>query len=52
MNLVFAAMAVEASINTKKAAPLHKQNIIGKGMSSLDDFNEFTVVSYKGWSHE
>ncbi|XP_063608751.1 uncharacterized protein LOC134782955 isoform X2 [Penaeus indicus] len=45
------AMAVEASINTKKAAPLHKQNIIGKGMSSLDDFNEFTVSKPRGQEH-
>ena len=39
-------MAVEASINSKKAAPLYKQNIIGKGMSALDDFsNEYNSVS-------
>ncbi|XP_066937965.1 uncharacterized protein [Macrobrachium rosenbergii] len=44
------AMAVEASINSKKAAPLYKQNIIGKGISALDDFNEFN--SSKGKNFE
>lgn len=38
-------MAVEASINSKKATPLLKQNIIGKGITTLDDFNEFGAVS-------
>lgn len=37
-------MAVEASINTKKATPLYKQNIIGKGIATLDDINDYSSV--------
>ena len=39
-------MAVEASINSKKATPLYKQNIIGKGITTLDDFNDYSSVRY------
>lgn len=42
---ILSAMAVEASINSKKAAPVFKQNIIGKGITTLDDFNEYSPVS-------
>lgn len=38
-------MAVEASINAKKATPLYKQNIIGKGITTLDDFSDYSSVS-------
>ncbi|KAG7177614.1 uncharacterized protein LOC121861490 isoform X2 [Homarus americanus] len=41
------AMAVEASINAKKAAPVFKQNIIGKGITTLDDFNDFSTSKSK-----
>nr|XP_053640201.1 uncharacterized protein LOC128694221 isoform X2 [Cherax quadricarinatus] len=41
------AMAVEASINSKKAAPVFKHNIIGKGISTLDDFNDFSTSKSK-----
>ncbi|XP_069175241.1 uncharacterized protein [Procambarus clarkii] len=46
-NLHGKAMAVEASINSKKAAPVFKQNIIGKGISTLDDFNDFSASKSK-----
>lgn len=42
----FTAMAVEASINSKKATPLYKQNIIGKGITTLDDFNDYSSVRH------
>ncbi|KAG0723171.1 RNA-binding protein lark [Chionoecetes opilio] len=41
------AMAVEASINSKKATPLYKQNIIGKGITTLDDFNDYSASKSK-----
>lgn len=37
------AMAVEPSINSKRVNPIPKQNIIGQGISSLDDFDDFEL---------
>ncbi|KAK7084390.1 hypothetical protein SK128_002315, partial [Halocaridina rubra] len=48
-NLHGKAMAVEASINSKKAAPLYKQNIIGKGISALDDFGDYNTSKGKNF---
>ncbi|XP_045129605.1 uncharacterized protein LOC123515170 [Portunus trituberculatus] len=46
-NLHGKTMAVEASINSKKATPLYKQNIIGKGITTLDDFNDYSSSKSK-----
>ncbi|KAK3863157.1 hypothetical protein Pcinc_031034 [Petrolisthes cinctipes] len=40
------AMAVEASINAKRATPFYR-HIIGKGMSTLDDFGDYNSSKSK-----
>ena len=37
-------MVVEPAINSKKPNIHARQNIIGKGVASLDDFSEYTKV--------
>lgn len=47
-NLHGKAMAVEASISSKKATPLFKQSIIGKGINTLDDItNDYSTTKPK-----